>query len=243
MVLSLVLPMVMIPKIVSHATYYPAGDLDITYDGYHYYFTITGSQDLPQSYEFSYDALQTVIVKDAEALNLSLSDYSGNIINYAIGTLVSSVMSMWRSFIITYNKVETLIVPSWAIYGWTYSLTGIDPNYPGHETYGDAYGFRFVGCAGEYVDLVLDQYGDLYGSNIIGNYTSSEDVEEFSQWSITQHDGDDIWMPMNTSGSIQDLRKPYIEGISLHFFVGNDEYIVSDFRNMNIMIAAGYKRQ
>lgn len=218
--LVLILNLILIPGIHSQAATYPATtSFTYNYDGYDYQFYFSGEVDSPQDYRFDSSALDYLINKASEGLNLSISSGLGAKIDWISGIVLNSVFDFYRNFVVATDKVIADWIVWTDIYGFTFEFTGLDSNYPGHETYGSAYGWRFTGWLGEKIDLVLDSQGMLYGSNPIGNYTFSDDERDFGIWSIHQSDGDDIWMPSVHPVSFGDLPEPYIVGKSLYFYV------------------------
>lgn len=222
MTMILMMNLVLIPKINSYAATYPATtSFTYTIQDLKYRFYFDGSTSSPNNYTFSETALNTVINKAGSALNVSITN-SGYKINELFSTVISSVFNLAHDFIIA----EGLFIQDWFTtdavnYQFKFYFTGSDPDYPGNDTYGPAYGWRFTGMVGETVDIVLDQNGNLYGSSPIGNVTLPDTSEDFSIWSIHQHDGDDIWIPSINTGTFNDLEAPYIVGKSLYFTIYN----------------------
>lgn len=242
---SLILGLVMIPGFNSHAASYPATtSFTYTYDGYDYQFYFSGEVDSPQDYYFDSSVLDYLINKASEGLNLSISSGLGAKIDWISGIVLNSVFDFYRNFVFATDKVIADWIVWTDIYGFSFEFTGLDSNYPGHETYGSAYGWRFTGWLGEKIDLVLDSQGMLYGSNPIGNYTFSDEQEDLSIWSIHQHDSDEnIWyqpyIPLNLT--FENLASPYIQGKSLYFtlYYDNGEtglFCVDNFVDTYIMV-------
>lgn len=231
--------LILIPKIDAQAATYPATtSFTYTYDGYDYQFYFSGEVDSPQDYRFDESVCNYVIQKSSEGLNLSLSAGLGAKIDWFYETVIDSVFDFYRNYLIAGFKTIADWVVWTSIYGFSFEFTGLDSNYPGYETYGDAYGWRFEGWAGEKIDLVLDSQGMLYGSNPIGNYTFSEDQRDFGQWSIHQHDGNDIWIPSVDSSVF--IGSPYFIGDTLYFYLSVDgisrRYHVDNFSNSCVFV-------
>lgn len=240
----MILNLVLIPKIDSFAqSFNSQSSFSYTYQGNSYSFIPGSGTGSLFDYYIQDTVLNTVIEKDAEAFNLSLSEVNNSIVSWGVGNLILGIANLYHNFMIAMNK-PLAAFGEWDIYGFEYQFTGIDENYFQHELFGPAYGFRFVGWAGEVIDLVLDQDGNLYGSRIIGNYTFSDDQREFSIWSTRQFDDGDIWIPPFVS-SLENLPTPYFEGTTLNlrwFDSSNNEhhYQITNFEKCLLGITLSY---
>lgn len=225
MSLILVFNLILIPKIdVQAVSYSAATSFTYNYQGYNYQFYFSGLVDSPENYSFDSSALDYLLQKSAEGINISVSSGIGAKISNIFSNGFSAIFNLYRNFVIATDKLVVDWIVWDDIYGFEFQFIGLDPSYPGNETYGPAYGWRFIGWLGEKIDLVLDSQGMLYGSNPIGNYTFSEDQEEFGTWSINQHDGDDIWLTPHVS-SFEDFPQPYFTGTTLNltYYDNNDQ--------------------
>lgn len=223
--LALILNLILIPGIHSQAATYSAEtSFTYNYDGYNYQFYYSGSTDVPDGYRFDSSALDYLLQKSAEGINISVSSGIGAKISGILSSGLSSIFNLYRNFVIATDK----LVADWIvwddIYGFEFQFTGVDSSYPGFESYGSAYGWTFIGWLGEKIDLVLDSQGMLYGSNPIGNYTFSDDQLDLGRWSIHQYEaqGGEFWVPEVNVTSFGDLKSPYFEGNTLVFFAYNN---------------------
>lgn len=237
--LILILNLILIPEIYSQAASYSAEtSFTYNYEGYDYQFYFSGSTSVPDGYRFDSSALDFLLQKSAEGINIAISSGIGAKINNIFNSTLTTAFNLYRNFMIATDKLIADWIVWSDIYGFEFQFTGLDPEYPGFETYGSAYGWRFSGWMGEDIDLVLDSQGMLYGSNPIGNYTFSDDQLDFGRWSIHQYEaqGGQFWLPEISSVSFSDLKQPYIIGKSMYFFpVVNGvehEYIIDDFVNV-----------
>lgn len=226
MSLALILPLILIPKIQSKAASYSLNDFVYQYNGYNYAFYVASnfpvSTDLPENYSFDSSVIEEVISYTGKGLNLNFASYQGYFFNYDMShSLGNQIFAFVQNAIVAIGEArQDLGNTSASSYSWDFTYTGSDPDYPGHDLYGTAYGFRFSGLTWETVDLVLDATGHLYGSQVLGNFTSSETTEDVMIWSIHQHDGDEIWLTPEYSGEdYQNYFPPYIQGDSLFFYV------------------------
>ena len=219
--------MILAPEITSEASNSADTSFTFTSYGQSYKFILPNGganipADYPSNYYFSDDAINLVLAKDAEAINTIITFNNQAKILTLISNLYASIFNLAYDYYVGwFGIIHDWVDSNWPNYQFKFEFTGKSTLYPGHETYGDAYGWRFTGLLGEKIDLVLDSQGDIYGSNPIGNVTLSEDVDDFGRWSIHQHDGDDIWIPQLSIGSFGDLKKPYIEGKTLYFWLYN----------------------
>lgn len=245
MILALILPLILIPKIQSKAAAYSLNDFVYQYNGYNYAFYVASnfpvSTDLPENYSFDSSVIEEVISYTGKGLNLNFASYQGYFFNFDLSqSLGNQIFAFVQNAIVAIGEArQDLGNTSASSYSWDFTYTGSDPDYPGHDLYGTAYGFRFSGLTWETVDLVLDATGHLYGSQVLGNFTSSETTEDVMIWSIHQHDGDENWWtPENSVSSYQNLLAPYIQGDSLIFYLyyGGDPYKfeLKDFANTYI---------
>lgn len=218
--LALILNLILIPQIQSKAASYTIGDFSYSYQGDSYYFVAYGT--FPEEITSIDDSVLDVVISKAfEFFNISLADVNGSVVSWGVGQLVGGMANLLRNFQIATGRVFDFLFGTGDVYGFEYRYTGKSTTYPDHELYGDAYGFQFKGGLGETIDLVLDSTGHLYGSRVIGNITGSEDVEEFSIYSIRQYEanGGLFWVPDVEVDVSSSLPAPYIEGKSLYFYV------------------------
>lgn len=200
---------------------------------------------LPSDYKISEQVFIDLIKSDAKGLQFDLANridthgvkilewYANGIdsyLNFIYGTFVNAYQA-------TNSFVHDFIWSEATTYSWNYYFTGANPNYPGSGDYGTAYGFRFIGAGGEKFDFVLDANGDYYGHSLIGNWTPSEDPAP-TNWILINQGLDNFYTPSISVGRFSDLKSPFIDGKSLHFFYyRNDtehEVILNDFTNLNI---------
>lgn len=226
MILALILPLILIPKIKSKAAAYSLNDFVYQYNGYNYAFYVASnfpvSTDLPENYSFDSSVIEEVISYTGKGLNLNFASYQGYFFDFDLSqSLGNQIFAFVQNAIVAIGEArQDLGNTSASSYSWDFTYTGSDSDYPGHDLYGTAYGFRFSGLTWETVDLVLDATGHLYGSQVLGNFTSSETTEDVMIWSIHQHDSDENWWtPENSGEDYQNYLPPYIQGDSLFFYV------------------------
>ena len=183
----MVLPLILIPNLKAKASAYSAEtDFTYNYQGYNYKFYVTqGSyESLPSGYSFDPDVLEYVMTKTSDALQCQYSFAPLGIkVEDFYNNLLSSVYGLLNNAYVAINQfTQDYISQNSAIAAWDYYFTGSNDGYPGYETYGTAYGFRFEHTLGAgYIDIVLDGNGDFYGSNPIANFTFQDISEGVSQ--------------------------------------------------------------
>ena len=203
-------------------------DFTRTYDGYNYrFYAVSGEYGLPNDYSFNSDIIDYVIKTIGQTFAFDLSTQSGyylfDFATSATSSLINSTYNLLSQAIRSVGNVIHDVVYSGNVsYTFDFSFTGLDEEYPGWDTYGNAYGFSFVGMLGEKIDLVLDSQGDFYGHNPIGNYTYDEDARFYENWILQNQldrDTSTFWQPESIISNFHDLKVPYIEGKTLHFFM------------------------
>lgn len=235
-------------KVKATTTYYNYGDIEITYNNYLYGFYVTSdsASGLPQDYKISSEVLTDLIISDVKGLQYELANridnISENLHGIVVGEWILDGTSAFSNFIFgsyvnalqaTNSFIHDFIWREATTYSWNYYFTGSDPDYPGSGDYGTAYGFRFIGAAGEKFDIVLDANGDYYGHNLIGNWTPTEDPGP-TNWILINQGLDNFYVPSVSTKSFNDLKTPYFVGKELHFFIYDSnlvetECVINDF--------------
>lgn len=197
---------------------------------------------LPDPYTFDTDVIEYIINTVGQAQYVQIVNRSNiipvnwaqqqteNLVNFIFGTITNA-------YVATTTLISNYLLEGASIYGWDFSFTGSNDTYPGWETFGTAYGFSFKGVCGDIIDLVLDSQGNFYGHNPIGNYTIDPDPEPYN-WILINQGLDNFYVPINEISYFSDLKPPYIEGKSLHFFYYYNgtpiEFIIEDFTDTSI---------
>ena len=127
---------------------------------------------LPDPYTFDTDVIEYIINTVGQAQYVQIVNRSRiipvdwaqqqteNLFNFIYGTITNA-------YVATTTAISNYLIDGASIYTWDFEFTGADEDYPGWDTYGTAYGFRFKGLCGDKIDLTLDSQGDFYGHNPI----------------------------------------------------------------------------
>lgn len=212
MVLSLVLPLVLIPKIESRAYYPYLGDFTHTYNGQSYFFDFVNESDIPQDIQIDSSIFDSVIQAELSMDSMriaqqgyiisSISDYAADLSSLLVNFALSSIDIIYQG----------LVDSSRSMLKWSVNFNG--------SVGTNRYSWTFS-CPLGSQDIILGSDGLLPHP---GDHTyTSHDDQVIANIIDDQVIDNNIYIPSGKPLSFTNLKSPYIKGKDLIFYVYNGQ--------------------